>query len=71
MFRNGNVTICVREMDRAVRFYTGALGLKPSYRFGDHWASVEVGRGLRIGLHLAELNWGQVIPGGEGSYQHE
>jgi catechol 2,3-dioxygenase-like lactoylglutathione lyase family enzyme len=51
MFAAGNVTICVTEMERAVRFYTETLGLKLAYRFGDHWASVELGRGLTIGLH--------------------
>jgi catechol 2,3-dioxygenase-like lactoylglutathione lyase family enzyme len=51
MFRSGNVTIHVTNMDRAVRFYTETLGLKLAYRFGDHWASVEVGKGLTIGLH--------------------
>jgi catechol 2,3-dioxygenase-like lactoylglutathione lyase family enzyme len=51
MFRSGNVTIYVTNMDRAVRFYTEMLGLKLAYRFGDHWASVECGKGLTIGLH--------------------
>jgi catechol 2,3-dioxygenase-like lactoylglutathione lyase family enzyme len=27
--------------------------LKLAYRFGDHWAAVEVGKGLTIGLHPA------------------
>jgi catechol 2,3-dioxygenase-like lactoylglutathione lyase family enzyme len=40
-------------MDRAVRFYSETLGLKLAYRFGDHWASVEAGKGLTIGLHPA------------------
>jgi catechol 2,3-dioxygenase-like lactoylglutathione lyase family enzyme len=53
MFSSGNVTVYVSNMDRAVRFYTEALGLKLAYRFGDHWASVEVGKGLTIGLHAA------------------
>src|ERR1043165_1298941 len=53
MFRSGNVTIYVTNMDRAVRFYTETLGLKLAYRFGDHWASVECGKGLTIGLHPA------------------
>jgi len=53
MFASGNVTVYVTEMDRAVRFYTETLGLRLAYRFGDHWASVEVGRGLTIGLHPA------------------
>jgi catechol 2,3-dioxygenase-like lactoylglutathione lyase family enzyme len=51
MFSSGNVTIYVANMDRAVRFYTEVLGLKLAYRFGDHWASVELGKGLTIGLH--------------------
>ena len=53
MFSSGNVTIYVSNMDRAVRFYTEVLGLKLAYRFGDHWASVELGKGLTIGLHPA------------------
>lgn len=51
MFSSGNVTIHVANMDRAVKFYTETLGLKLAYRFGDHWASVELGKGLTIGLH--------------------
>jgi len=51
MYRSGNVTLYVTDMDRAVRFYTEALGLKLAYRFGNHWASVELGKGLTIGLH--------------------
>lgn len=53
MFSSGNVTIYVQNMDRAVKFYTEILGLKLAYRFGDHWASVELGKGLTIGLHPA------------------
>ena len=53
MFASGNVTIYVQNMDRAVRFYTETLGLKLAYRFGDHWAAVELGKGLTIGLHPA------------------
>ena len=53
MFSSGNVTINVINMDRAVKFYTETLGLKLAYRFGDHWASVELGKGLTIGLHPA------------------
>jgi catechol 2,3-dioxygenase-like lactoylglutathione lyase family enzyme len=53
MFSSGNVTVYVSNMDRAVKFYSETLGLKLAYRFGDHWASVEVGKGLTIGLHPA------------------
>jgi catechol 2,3-dioxygenase-like lactoylglutathione lyase family enzyme len=63
MFRSGNVTIYVTNMDRAVRFYTETLGLKLAYRFGDHWASVECGKGLTIGLHpTAEPAAEPVVP---------
>ena len=51
MFASGNVTVYVSNMDAAVRFYSEILGLRLAYRFGDHWASVEAGRGLTIGLH--------------------
>src|SRR5215467_6492796 len=56
MYSSGNVTVYVTNMDRAVRFYTEVLGLKLAYRFGDHWASVEVGKGLTIGLHPTSEN---------------
>jgi len=53
MYNSGNVTIYVANMDRAVQFYTETLGLKLQYRFSDHCAAVEVGKGLTIGLHPA------------------
>ncbi len=64
MFSSGNVTVYVSNMDTAVRFYTETLGLKLAYRFGDHWASVEVGKGLTIGLHPASA---QTPAGRKGS----
>jgi catechol 2,3-dioxygenase-like lactoylglutathione lyase family enzyme len=65
MFSSGNVTIYVANMDRAVRFYTETLGLRLAYRFGDHWASVELGKGLTIGLHPArEARSESGAPGG-------
>jgi len=63
MFSSGNVTIYVSNMDRAVRFYTETLGLRLAYRFGDHWASVELGKGLTIGLHPASGNMPAGRPG--------
>jgi catechol 2,3-dioxygenase-like lactoylglutathione lyase family enzyme len=53
MFSNGNVTLYVADMERAIRFYTETLGLRLVYRFANNWATVEVGRGLTIGLHPA------------------
>jgi catechol 2,3-dioxygenase-like lactoylglutathione lyase family enzyme len=61
MFRSGNVTIYVTDMDRAVRFYRDTLGLKLAYRFGDHWASIEAAKGLTIGLHPVR----EAVPVGE------
>jgi len=49
----GMPTIFVSNMDAAVRFYTEALGLKLLERYGDHWASIDCGQGLTIGLHPA------------------
>lgn len=61
MISGGNATVYVSNMDAAVRFYTEALGLKLTNRFGNHWATIEagpsywttdeVGAGLVIGLH--------------------
>jgi len=49
----GMPTIFVGDMNAAVRFYTEALGLKLLERYGDHWASIDCGHGLTIGLHPA------------------
>jgi catechol 2,3-dioxygenase-like lactoylglutathione lyase family enzyme len=64
MFSGGNVTVYVSNMDTAVRFYSETLGLKLAYRFGDHWAAVEAGKGLTIGLHPASA---EMPPGRKGS----
>jgi catechol 2,3-dioxygenase-like lactoylglutathione lyase family enzyme len=53
MFRGGVVTIYVSDMNRSVQFYTETLGLKLVQRHGDHWAQVDGGPGLSIGLHPA------------------
>jgi predicted enzyme related to lactoylglutathione lyase len=53
MITGGNATVFVSNMDRAVQFYTEVLGLRLTNRFGDHWATVEAGKGLTIGLHPA------------------
>jgi len=53
MIRGGMTTIYVTDMDRAVDFYTQRLGLKLTYRAGNHWAGVDAGNGLQIGLHPA------------------
>jgi predicted enzyme related to lactoylglutathione lyase len=52
-------------MDRAVQFYCDVLGMKLSNRFGDHWATVEAGKGLTIGLHPASSKY--PAPGTKGA----
>ena len=51
MFSGGIVTVFVSDLDKAVRFYTEALGLKLAFRFGNEWASIKAGDSLVIGLH--------------------
>lgn len=65
MISGGNATIFISDMDRAVRFYTEVLGLKLTNRFGDHWATVDAGKGLTIGLHPASSKY--PAPGTKGA----
>ena len=51
-------------MDNAVRFYTEVLGLRLAERYGDHWATVDAGRGFTIGLHPASPKY--PAPGTKG-----
>jgi catechol 2,3-dioxygenase-like lactoylglutathione lyase family enzyme len=46
-------TVFVSDMDRAVRFYAETLELKLLARYGDHWASIDAGNGVTLGLHPA------------------
>jgi len=64
MISGGNATVFVSNMDRAVEFYTKSLGMKLTNRFGDHWATVEAGKGLTIGLHPASPKY--PAPGTKG-----
>ncbi len=65
MISGGNATVFVSNMDRAVEFYCGVLGMRLSNRFGDHWATVEAGKGLTIGLHPASPKY--PAPGTKGA----
>ena len=49
--RGGHPTIYVSDMDRAVAFYTESLGLSLVFRAGDHYAEIDAGDGLVLGLH--------------------
>ncbi len=46
----GHAIVYVSNMSAAVSFYTETLGMKLTYRFGDHWATVEAGR-LLVAIH--------------------
>jgi predicted enzyme related to lactoylglutathione lyase len=65
MISGGNVTVFVSDMNRAVRFYTEVLELKLASRYGDDWATVDVGKGLTIGLHPASPKY--PAPGAKGA----
>lgn len=51
--RGGNASVYISDMDRAVAFYTEALGLPLKTRIGGEWAEIDAGDGLVIGLHPA------------------
>ena len=53
MISGGHVMVLVSDMDAAVNFYTQALAIKLIDRFDNHWATVDAGKGLVIGLHPA------------------
>jgi predicted enzyme related to lactoylglutathione lyase len=61
-------TICVSDMDRAVAFYTKALRLPLSGRWGDEYAAIDLGKGIGIGLHPARGPHSPT-PGSSGSIQ--
>lgn len=65
MISDGNATVFVSNMDRAVQFYTEVLGLKLTNRFGNDWVTVEAGKGLTIGLHPASPKY--PAPGTKGA----
>ena len=43
----------VKDMDRAIKFYTEVLNLPLKVRYDDHWAEVDAGT-ITIGLHPTE-----------------
>lgn len=47
------VSVYISNMDRAVKFYTEALGLTLQTRIGNEWAEVATDDGFVIGLHPA------------------
>ena len=65
LISGGHAIVYVRDMDAAVRFYTGALDLKLTYRFEDKFATLEAGRNLLLALHPKTPNTPD--PGMKGS----
>ena len=51
MIRGGLVTLFVRDIDRAVRFYVETLGMKLIEEASGGWAVIDAGDGFRIALH--------------------
>ena len=49
-YKKAYVTIMVADLDKAVEFYNGVLGLYEDLRFGDSWSEM-ITKGLTIGLH--------------------
>jgi catechol 2,3-dioxygenase-like lactoylglutathione lyase family enzyme len=68
MFNGGIVTIFVTDMDRSVRFYTEQLGLKLLQRYENHFATVDAGHGLTLGLHPTTAS--PAAAGGPESQKH-
>ena len=63
----GGPTVFVRDVQNAVSFYTQALGMRLQYQAGPHFAMLDAGGGLQIGLHPPAKNAG--APGTRGSIQ--
>jgi catechol 2,3-dioxygenase-like lactoylglutathione lyase family enzyme len=61
MFAGGLVTVFVTDMDRSVRFYTEQLGLTLLKRYENHFATIDAGHGLTIGLHPGNAS----VPAGD------
>ena len=59
MIRGGLVTLFVRDVDRAVRFYVETLGMKLVEEAGKGWAVIDAGDGFRLGL--AHIAHGEVV----------
>jgi catechol 2,3-dioxygenase-like lactoylglutathione lyase family enzyme len=51
MILGGNATVYVSDFERAVRFYTEALGLALRFRAENRWAEVAAGDRFVIGIH--------------------
>ena len=65
MIHGGNTTVYVSDINASIEFYTNALGLALRMRAEDHWAEIDAGGGMVIGLHPASEHGPK--PGTRGS----
>lgn len=65
MIHGGNTTVYVSNIQASIDFYTSALGLSLRMRAGDHWAEIDAGGGMIIGLHPAAEHGPK--PGAQGA----
>ena len=68
MIRGGLVTLFVRDVGGAVRFYVETLGMKLVEEGGDGWAVIDAGDGFRIGLARAQASAKEAAGGGRGAF---
>lgn len=65
LISGGHAIVYVSNMDAGVRFYTETLGLTLTNRFENHFATVEAGRSLVVGIH--PITPRTPTPGSKGS----
>jgi catechol 2,3-dioxygenase-like lactoylglutathione lyase family enzyme len=65
IFTGGHALVFISNMDAAVRFYRDVLGMRLTNRYDPHWATVEAGNKLVLGLHPESPH--SVPPGTPGS----
>ena len=65
LLSGGHAIVYVSNMDAGIRFYVDTLGLTLTNRFEDHFATVEAGRRLVLGIHPKTPRTPQ--PGTKGS----
>ena len=65
LLSGGHAIVYVSDMDAAIHFYTDTLGLNLTNRFENHFATVEIGRSLVLGIHPPTPR--TPIPGAKGS----
>jgi catechol 2,3-dioxygenase-like lactoylglutathione lyase family enzyme len=67
VIEGGSPTIFVSDLNQAIRFYVEVLGLRIRYQAGEHFAMIDAGGGLSIGLHPPGRH--TPPPGAEGGIQ--